>query len=144
MCVCVFVCMRIYGTAHNRATRPCHSSHSVLLAMVLPRGINKYLFGQSLIKRDTGGFVYLYSLATSPESLSLPSLVPHYSKDYPGWELLNHHFLYIFTRFPPKSSPFSTSRLQLSWKIIASLCNSSVFFDPVHRLSCMGSVWSLA
>ena len=96
VCVCLFVCLRIYETAHNRATRPCHSSNSVSLVMVHPRGINRYLFRQYLIKRDTGDFVYLYSFTTSPASLSLPSLLPSYSIDHPSWEILNHHFLVYF------------------------------------------------
>ena len=36
VCVCVFVC--IYKIAHNRAIRPCHPSHSMPLALILPRG----------------------------------------------------------------------------------------------------------
>ena len=36
--VCMYVCMYIYWIAHNRAIRPCHPSHSMPLALVLPRG----------------------------------------------------------------------------------------------------------
>ena len=32
MCVCVCVC------AYNRATRPCHPSHSMPVALIFPRG----------------------------------------------------------------------------------------------------------
>ena len=34
---CVFVYMCIYIIAHNRAVRPCHSTHPILLALILPR-----------------------------------------------------------------------------------------------------------
>ena len=36
--VCMYVCMFIYQIAHNRAIRPCHPSHSMPLALILPRG----------------------------------------------------------------------------------------------------------
>ena len=36
--VCVCVCVCIYKTAHNRAIRPCQPSHSMPLALILPRG----------------------------------------------------------------------------------------------------------
>ena len=32
------VCVCIYEIAHNRAIRPCHPSHSMPLALILPRG----------------------------------------------------------------------------------------------------------
>ena len=35
--VCMYVCMYIYKIAHNRAIRPCHPSHSMPLALILPR-----------------------------------------------------------------------------------------------------------
>ena len=39
VCVCVCVCVVcIYKIAHNRAIRPCHPSHSMPLALILPRG----------------------------------------------------------------------------------------------------------
>ena len=38
--VCVCVCVCIYQIAHNRAIRPCHPSHSMPLALILPRGDN--------------------------------------------------------------------------------------------------------
>ena len=37
-CACVCVCARIYEIAHNRAIRRCHPSHSMPLALILPRG----------------------------------------------------------------------------------------------------------
>ena len=36
-CVCVCVCVCIYQIAHNHAIRPCHPSHSMPLALILPR-----------------------------------------------------------------------------------------------------------
>ena len=36
MLLCVYV--SIHKIAHDRATRPCHASRSILLAAVLPRG----------------------------------------------------------------------------------------------------------
>ena len=36
MYVCMYVCMYIYLIAHNRAIRPCHPSHSMPLASILP------------------------------------------------------------------------------------------------------------
>ena len=39
------VCMHIYEIAHNRAIRPpCHPSHSIPLALILPRGINDTMY----------------------------------------------------------------------------------------------------
>ena len=39
VCVCVCVCVCVYYIAHNnRAIRPCRPSHSISLAVVLPRG----------------------------------------------------------------------------------------------------------
>ena len=42
MYVCMYACMYvcIYLIAHNHAIRPCHPSHSMPLALILPRGIN--------------------------------------------------------------------------------------------------------
>ena len=34
--VCVCVCVRIYRIEHNRAIRPCHPSHYIPLALILP------------------------------------------------------------------------------------------------------------
>ena len=52
----------------------------------------------------------------SLERLALPSLLPSYSLDYLGRQLLNQHSLvYVFFLFPPKSPPFLTSHLQLLW-----------------------------
>ena len=36
--LCMYVCMYIYEIAHNRAIRPCHPSHSMPLALILPSG----------------------------------------------------------------------------------------------------------
>ena len=46
------VCMYIYSIAHNRAIRPCHPSHSMPLALILPRGDRWYLLRKPLIRRD--------------------------------------------------------------------------------------------
>ena len=63
-------------------------------------------------QRDTLSLLaHIYYL--SCESLVLSSLLPCYSLDYLGWQLLNQpFFVYVFL-LTPKSSPFVTSRLQL-------------------------------
>ena len=46
--------MCIYEIAHNRAFRPCHPSHSMPLALILPRWDHWYLLRKPLIRRDRG------------------------------------------------------------------------------------------
>ena len=43
MILCIYVFMYTYQIAHNRAIRPFHLSHSILLALILPRGVCMYV-----------------------------------------------------------------------------------------------------
>ena len=43
-------------SAHNRAIRPCHPSHSMLLAVVLPRGDGLHVVNFSSINKTFLGF----------------------------------------------------------------------------------------
>ena len=52
--VCLGVVWGFTKIAHNRAIRPCHPSHSMPLALILPRGDQLYLLRKPLIKRDKG------------------------------------------------------------------------------------------
>ena len=55
---------------------------------------------------------YLYKPYLSPEYLVLPLLLPCYSQDYLGWQLLGQPFLfYIFSSFLP-----IYSGRQVCWK----------------------------
>ena len=53
----MYVCMYIFIKLHiitNRAIRPCHPSHSMPLALILPRGDQWYLLRKPLVRRDRG------------------------------------------------------------------------------------------
>ena len=51
--VCVCACVYLLIT-QNRAIRPCRPSHSMPLALTLPRGDQRYLLRKSFIRRDKG------------------------------------------------------------------------------------------
>ena len=53
-CVCVVFCVSIFVKLHITAQSGRHPIHSKLLALVLPRGDQRYLFRKPLIRRDKG------------------------------------------------------------------------------------------
>ena len=57
-CVCVSVC--VYEITHNRAIRRCHPSHSMPLALILPREDRWYLLRKPLIRRHKGEYVSVF------------------------------------------------------------------------------------
>ena len=99
--LCVMYILRMHYIAHNRAIRPCHPSHSVPLALILPRGDQRYFLQKLLIRRDKGKTLYLLGLS------ALKSWVPCASPPASfllsmGRQLLNQPFLvYVFSTFYP-------------------------------------------
>ena len=117
VCVCVCVLIKLHITAQ---------SGPVMLVIICnwhwsSQGGVWYLLHTSyenLWSDATKGTHSLYLcssyLLISPGYLVLPSLLPCYSTDYLGWQLLDQPFLlYVFSSFSPKSPPFPTWRLQL-------------------------------
>ena len=113
--VCVCVCVCIYWIAHNRAIRPCHPSHSMPLALILPRVDQWYLLRKPLIRRDKGDTLsLLVQLLLKPW---VPCAAPPASLLLSRWSGLaatgpTLSFLHIFL-VPPKSPPFPTWPLQI-------------------------------
>ena len=112
---------------HNRAIRLCHPSHSIPLALILPRGDQWYLLRKPLIRRDKGDtlsllvqFLFKPWVPRAPPPASL--LLSRLSGLAAAGPTLS--FLHIFL-FPPKSPPFPTWRLQLFWRVFALLRLSS-------------------
>ena len=67
MCVCNYL------PGHNRATRPCPPSHSMPLALVLPRRDQTYVLRKPVIRRDNGDILLLFE-PSAPRSS--PLLLP--------------------------------------------------------------------
>ena len=107
--------------AHNRAIRPFHPSHSMPLALILPRGDQRYELRKPLIRRDSGdtlnSLYLLYSSSLSPENLVLPppaSLLLSRLSGLAATEptLYFLHFFSLSTRVSPVSRTTSTTILR--------------------------------
>ena len=114
------VCVRIHLIVHNRAIRPCHPSHSMPLALILPRGRQLHLLRKCLIRRDKGDTLSPWvPCAFPPASLLFSRLYGLATTE------LTLVFVFFFSFHP--SLPRFPHRVYTS---CAACCASSPLFRP--------------
>ena len=132
MYVCLCVCVCIYQITHDRAIRPCHLSHSMPLALILPRVDQLYLLRKPLIRRDKGDTLYLlYSSYLSSECFVPPAQLTCSSLNYMGRQLLYQPFLIYLFSLSGQVSPVSRIASTTPEGFSALLHLSSALPDPV-------------